>query len=307
MTSQEQKDKQYIEQVRKALIDARNSSEWESEKSFAINFGLNEAIWSRIKKGETEKVLSTDKWYEIGRVLQLQKDDSSWKTARTEVFIQIEEDILFCKENSECLVLVDECGIGKTYTAEYIRKSPDSKYQNIFYIDCSQCKSKQLLIRTLAKEIGVNNKGRFIDVKTNIKHQLNNRFIKPCVIWDEVGDLDYAAFLEIKELQNATKNKCGWYMMGADGLRTKINRGIENEKEGYKEIFSRFGDNFIKITPDDEVEQREFHTKLIKDILKSNLKDKTRVNEVISKSKIKGIGVPSLRRAQKLVKMLNIE
>lgn len=305
--TQAQKDTQYIELVQKALISKRNESAWESEKSFAINFGLNEAIWSRIKKGETEKLMTIDRWFELGRLLEVHIDDNAWKTVKTVVFKNIESDILFCKKNSECLLLVDECGIGKSYTAKYIRKSTEPQYQNIFYQDCSQTKTKQLLIRSIAKEIGVNNKGKYVDVKNNVKHQLNSRFIDPCVVLDEVGDLEYAAFLEIKELQNATTDKCGWFMMGADGLRTKINRGIENEKEGYKEIFSRFGDSFMKITPDDEMEQQRFYKELITDILKANLKDKSQINDVIKKSRIKGEGMPSLRRAQKLVKMLNIQ
>lgn len=304
--TQQEKDKQYIDLVRTALINKRKSTEWESEKAFAINYGLNEAIWSRIKKGDTDKVMTLDRWYAIGQLLEIELDDNSWKTVKNDIYKAIEADVLFCKENSECLLLVDECGIGKSHTAKSLRISTDSKHQNIFYVDCSQCKSKQLFVRTLAKEIGVNSKGKFVEVKNNIKHQLRNRFIKPCIILDEVGDLEYTAFLEVKEFQNATTEKCGWYMMGADGLRTKINRGIENEKEGYKEIFSRFGDNFMKITPDEPTEARQFFTNLIHEILKVNLKDKSRIPEVIKKSKIKGEGMPSLRRAKKLVKYLNI-
>ncbi len=43
----------------------------------------------------------------------------------------------------------------------------------------------------------------------------------PLVVLDEAGDLQYEAFLELKALWNATEMCCGWYMMGADGLRRR--------------------------------------------------------------------------------------
>ncbi|WP_260377669.1 hypothetical protein [Riemerella anatipestifer] len=83
---------------------------------------------------------------------------------------------------------------------------------------------------------------------------------------DEAGDLDYAAFLELKGLVNGTTSRCGWYMIGADGLRAKIKRGINNEKVGYREIFDRFSAEFRGITPDDKVQKMDFYDKLLRDV-----------------------------------------
>jgi len=71
----------------------------------------------------------------------------------------------------------------------------------------------------------------------------------PLIVLDEAGDLDYPAFLELKALWNATEQAASYYMMGADGLRVKIERGKERKKVGYAEIFSRFGDGFKKVSP----------------------------------------------------------
>ena len=75
---------------------------------------------------------------------------------------------------------------------------------------------------------------------------------QPLIILDEAGDLQYDAFLEIKALWNATEKACGYYIMGADGLREKMRRSIDCKKVGYTEIFSRFGKRyqtaFIKVT-----------------------------------------------------------
>ena len=56
----------------------------------------------------------------------------------------------------------------------------------------------------------------------------------------------------------AVHRHCFWYMMGADGLKEKINRAIEGKKVGYTEMLSRYGDSYSKVTPDDAQEREKF-------------------------------------------------
>lgn len=99
---------------------------------------------------------------------------------------------------------------------------------------------------------------------------------------DEVGDLDYSAFLEIKELWNGTEGFCAWYMMGAAGLRAKINNGITREKVGYAEIFDRFADEFVKIAPTAPKDKQDFYRQLIGDVALVNA-PKSMINKLITK------------------------
>jgi hypothetical protein len=80
----------------------------------------------------------------------------------------------------------------------------------------------------------------------------------PLIILDEAGDLAPDTFLELKALWNATEYICGWYMMGADGLRAKIKLNLKNEKIGYTELFSRYGSRFQKIVPAGKAESEAF-------------------------------------------------
>ena len=92
--------------------------------------------------------------------------------------------------------------------------------------------------------------GRYSDVYEDLVAYLRT-IDTPLVILDEAGDLQYEAFLELKALWNATERCCAWYMMGADGLKEKINRAIE-------EMLSRYGDSYSKVTPDDAQEREKF-------------------------------------------------
>jgi Cdc6-like AAA superfamily ATPase len=304
--------KEFKKRVLTALFEARENFTG-SDNAFAKTLGINNAIFSRIKSGETEQIISDAKWINIGRMLDVKLHDRKWITAKTDVFKKIENDLHSCKNNSTALIMVDECGIGKTYSTRQIVKT----LKNSFYVDCSQAKTKQQFIRLLAKTVGVDGAGKYIDVKNDLKYAIS--FMeRPLIVLDEAGDLEYSAFLELKELWNATEGTCGWYMIGADGLRAKIQRGINNKKVGYREIFDRFNNRFMRSVPAGFDAKKEFYAIMISEVLMVNLpqNEHHRINDLVPKI----LGVKSdkntlsdsaelgcLRRAETFVNLINQE
>jgi DNA transposition AAA+ family ATPase len=216
-----------------------------SDTKFAISIGINNAQYSRIKNGNVEKVLSDANWIGLARRLGVSLFGMpEWQTAKTPVFDFITAQLEKCQQESISALLCDISDIGKTYTAVYYAKT----HRNVVYVDCSQVKTKQRLIRYIAKEFGSDYKGRYADVYEDLSYYLKT-LPKPLIILDEAGDLDYIAFLEIKALWNAVETCCGFYMMGADGLKEKIRRSITGKKVGYTELFSRFGKRYGKAVP----------------------------------------------------------
>lgn len=292
----------YKNRVLSALFEARNNYTG-SDSAFSKTVGLNVSVFNRIKKGEsTDGLISPAKWLSMGRILDVKLNDKNWITARTAVFNKIERDLQDCKQNSIALIMVDECGIGKTYSARQIVKT----IKNAFYVDCSQAKVKQQFIRLLARTVGVDSDGKYSDVKKDLKYAISN-IDKPVIILDEAGDLEYNAFLELKELWNATEGDCGWYMMGADGLRSKINRGINNKKVGYREIFDRFNNKYMKSVPAGFEAKLDFYSEMISEVLVSNLPldQHYKINELVPK--ILGddaLFLGCLRRAHTFVNLL---
>lgn len=211
-----------------------------------MSFGVSSAQLSRINNGDTTKVLSDSKWLHIAYRLGVEPSEAKeWKTAKTKTFEYIYTQLEQCQQKSISGMICDIADIGKTHTAKYYAKNN----KNAVYIDCSQTKTKQLLIRKIAKELGIQSTGKYTEVYGALVYYLNY-INKPLVILDEAGDLAYPAFLELKALWNATEGKCAWYMMGADGLKVKFNHRLEAGKVGYTEIFSRFGSVYQKISPD---------------------------------------------------------
>lgn len=267
---------------------------------YAKTLGINASIFNRIKKGEHRvELLSEAKWLYIGRKLNVMLGGTHWNAVETDVYLELQDDFNYCQRNARSLILVDDCGIGKTFCAKILV----SKMKNAFYLDASQYKTKRLFIKALAQEVGCATEGSYNEMLENLRYYINalgNVFI--CI--DEAGDLDYPAFLELKGLINGTMSRCGWYMMGADGLRSKIERGINNKKVGYKEIFDRFAAKFRSITPDGIEDKIAFYEKLFYDVARHNMDDKKEINQVVTKCFSKRDNkIKSLRYLETLIRI----
>lgn len=267
---------------KKRISEAISSqrANYPSDAKHAASLGITTSVYSAVKNGQTEKVLSDASWITIARKLGVSlRDGMEWKAARTATFEYITAQLEFCQEGGLSGILCDMANIGKTFTALYYVKG----HRNAIYIDCAQVKSKQRLIRKIAKEYGVSSNGRYVDVYDDLVYYLRS-IETPLIILDEAGDLQYEAFLELKALWNATEHCCAWYMMGADGLKEKINRSIECKKVGYTEMLSRYGDKYSKVTPDDGKERERFLNEQARIVAKVNAPEGTDIAQIVRKS-----------------------
>jgi hypothetical protein len=103
-----------------------------SDAKYATSLGINAAQYSRIKNGDTEKVISEAQWMSSARRLGIGTDGAvEWKTVNTPVFQFITAQLELCRERSLSAILCDRSDIGKTFVAKQFVKS----HRNAVYID----------------------------------------------------------------------------------------------------------------------------------------------------------------------------
>ncbi len=257
-----------------------NRANYPSDAKHAASLGITTSVYSAVKNGQTDRVLSDANWISIARKLGVSlRGEIEWKVAKTPTFEFITAQLEACQSSGISAILCDLPNIGKTFTARHYVKT----HPNAIYIDCSQVKTKLKLVRKIAAEFGVDSKGRYSDVYEDLVYYLGS-IDCPLIILDEAGDLQYEAFLELKALWNATERCCAWYMMGADGLKEKINRSIECKKVGYTEMLSRYGDRYSKVTPDDSKERTKFLIEQARIVAKLNAPEGVDAGEIARKT-----------------------
>ena len=257
-----------------------NRANYPSDAKHAASLGITTSVYSAVKNGQTDRVLSEANWISIARKLGVSlRGEIEWKVAKTPTFMFITAQLEACQSSGISAIMCDLPNIGKTFTARHYVKT----HPNAIYIDCSQVKTKLKLVRKIAAEFGVDSKGRYADVYEDLVFYLRS-IDSPLIILDEAGDLQYEAFLELKALWNATERCCAWYMMGADGLKEKINRSIECKKVGYTEMLSRYGDRYSKVTPDDSKERTKFLIEQARIVAKLNAPEGIDAGEIARKT-----------------------
>lgn len=257
-----------------------NRANYPSDAKHAASLGITTSVYSAVKNGQTDRVLSDANWISIARKLGVSlRGEIEWKVAQTPTFMFITAQLEVCQSSGISAILCDLPNIGKTFTARHYVKT----HPNAIYIDCSQVKTKLKLVRKIAAEFGVDSKGRYSDVYEDLVYYLGS-IDCPLIILDEAGDLQYEAFLELKALWNATERCCAWYMMGADGLKEKINRSIECKKVGYTEMLSRYGDRYSKVTPEDGKERTKFLMEQARIVAKLNAPEGIDAGEIARKT-----------------------
>lgn len=270
-------------EIKKQIVDALKEQKINftgNDTQYAVSLGINKSIWNRLKKGDYDKVLSEAKWTSLARRAGVAlRAEREWQKADTPVFQFITAQLEMCQEKSICSLLCDITDIGKTFATEYYAKT----HKNALYVDCGQVKSKQKFIRYIAKGFGVDNTGKYSDVYEDLVFYLKT-LDRPIIILDEAGDLQYDAFLELKALYNATEYQCAFYMTGADGLRAKMERAIDNKKVGYAEIFSRFGKKYGSVVPANADEREKFLAVTAAMIIKANAPEGTNINAILRRT-----------------------
>uniref|UniRef100_UPI00321624D7 AAA family ATPase n=1 Tax=uncultured Draconibacterium sp. TaxID=1573823 RepID=UPI00321624D7 len=268
------------QEVKQLIIDRlkeRESIEG-SRQNVCRKYDLRPDILSRMLNGETDKVLSVQRWLRLARRFDIPlNNEVKIETAQTPTFKHIWAQLEFAQEHSVSGMLCDRADIGKTHTATlYARQG-----KNVVYIDCAQCKSSQAFIRALAKGFGLEHTGSLRMVRDDLFDYVKT-VDKPLVILDEFGDLSLGAYMEFKAFWNATDHYCGFYAMGANGLRRKIENNISKNIIGFEEIFSRLGNKFQRITPQDTYSFKKFQDKQMIQIAKANGIDN--IQEMLARS-----------------------
>lgn len=205
--------------------------------------------------------------------------DPEWVIVRTPTFEYLSAQLELCRANSLSGMFCDIPNIGKTVAARHHALA----HPHVVYVDCAQVKTKQRLMRFIARGLGLDSRGRYADVYDALVGCLRT-LDHPQIILDEAGDLAYDAFLEIKAAWNATEGRCSWYLVGADGFRAKLERGVEFRTVGFAEIRSRCGDTYHSIAPCEGEERRRFLLGQAMMVARANAPERTDYRQIARRS-----------------------
>lgn len=179
--------------------------------------------------------------------------------------------------HNDCLFLgiAADAGAGKTVALEsYVTKN-----HNTYYISAREWAKREFL-RNLATSLGL--KAVYYHTGNQLETQIIDYFVKnsarhQLLIVDQANSLKLSAIKFFIHLYNAMKGKMGIVMVGTEALEEKIKRGVHNKTNGFDEVDSRLGRNFIHLIGNT--------SKDVANICAANgIEDKTAIRKIFSEA-----------------------
>lgn len=275
---------QHKEGIARKLLSAYRASGFQSRSKYATSIGITGSDFSNIDNAKwksNDKLLSTQKWIRIARTVGYEfTPRQAWLTAETMTYRAIRRQLEMCAKDGLSAIFCDEAGLGKTHAAkEFCANTP-----NAFYINGGSHPRKVAFIRALAQAVGINpDKSKVEDVLLDTIAYLSS-LANPVIVIDEAGDLHNNTYLLLKRIYNELEFRCGMYLVGARGLKKRIDSAIRNRTNGFEEVFSRFGSRFTTVLPEAAKERKEFLRAEALMIAEANgLTDTERTNRMLSR------------------------
>lgn len=226
-------------QVKIALKQKMDSLNLSGNKAAAL-IGISSANVSNILNSKWESI-SEAIWK---RVAVFAGMSSEWQPARTANLVKIYAICNDAQTNHVSLAFSFNPGSGKSFTLKhYANNKP-----NVAYVECDELWTKKIFLKEIAASLGITAEGSVYELTKTIVDALD-RMSDPLVIIDEADKLKDPVLSLFKTLYNRTDGRCGFVLSGAPFFKIRINKGVDKNKQAFREIFSRLGGEFIPLTP----------------------------------------------------------
>lgn len=216
-----------------------------------------------------------------------------WRLCETSAYKDLVTFLDDARTGQNVSWVVASAGIGKTTAAQQYA----SEHRNVFVLGCSEDMHKGDFVGELARKVGIKAEGLTVRETLMSITEALVRMRSPLLIFDEGDKLADPVMYYFISLYNALEGRCGIVFLSTEYIERRFRTGLQYQKKGYEELYSRFGRRFVPLTP-----VRSFEVKAICEA--NGLTDGDAIRRVIEEAgeMRKGSVEFDLRRVKKSVR-----
>jgi DNA transposition AAA+ family ATPase len=231
-----EQDKKKIAAAAKKYVER-----YESQNQAATTLqGVSGATLSHVLQNKWEQI-SDKMWRTLISALSYKPDEEL--TVMTRPYKTMMHLFVDAKENSLTMGIVAEAGTGKTFTI----KSFEEFHRNVFVLQCREYWNRKWFLQDLLTKIGRPHHGMTI---AEMMQEAVRRLMvmeRPIIIMDEYDKLPDHVLSFFITMYNELEDRCGFVVIATNHLKKRIIGGVQLNKKGYNEIYSRLGRRFIEV------------------------------------------------------------
>ncbi len=205
-----------------------------SQRAAAANLkGVSEALVVQVLKGNWDQI-SAAMWRSLGKQVGV-SHRQGWQLVETRNFKTIRDYVDDAKVYGKTHAITGPSGCGKTATAEWCTRH----MANVFHLECAEYWNKKQFLSELLSKMGKESSGLTIGDMMELVVSSLLRMDEPVIVLDEADKLNDGVLYFFITIYNKTRNSCGLVLMATDHLAKRIKRGLQLNRKGYAEIYSR--------------------------------------------------------------------
>lgn len=201
---------------------------------------------------DQENIISDEMWQNIAFYLGVGNEKAWVICEETRNFKKISRICIDAQSNCHARAISGGPGLSKSLALQ--KYSHTNK--NVFYVQCGEYWSKGVFLEKVKSSIGLTPFGNTLpEMVDDIVNALKKSY-KPLLIIDEADKLSDRILQFFIAFYNETKSGCGFVVAGSKFFKSNILNGVQRNKRGYAELYSRFGGEFIMINDYDDSDLR---------------------------------------------------
>lgn len=157
------------------------------------------------------------------------------------------------KEEGATFAIVGGAGFGKSATGKWY--AANNRNNNAYYLECAEYWNKKTFLTNVIQSMGKNASGMNVGEMMEAIVKEIRKQNKPVFILDEIDKLSDTVLKFFITFYNELNTLCGFVWTSTNAMEKRMRKGLNSNKSGYQEVFSRIGSRFIELrgTSADEV------------------------------------------------------
>ncbi len=226
-----------MEQIKKQQIAnalQKYAERYESQNKAAVAIGVSSSTVSQIINGNWE-LIKAEMWRKVASAVGFKSE--KWEAVETVDFQIMTKILTDAKDNALVMAITGAAGSGKTFACKQFADN----HKQVYMLCCNEFWNRKTFLQELCAAIGINSNGM---TTAEMVYSIVSRLKKqssPLIILDEADKLTDQLLYFFITLYNQLEDECGIILTATDYLEKRLLKGIQLQKKGYNEIWSRIG------------------------------------------------------------------
>lgn len=227
------------EKITKAAWIYVNRFDSQNHAAATLN-GVSSATLSQVLNNKWD-LISPKMWRTLLAALSYNPNEEA--IVQTKPFDLLQKLFDDAQQNQLTVGITGQAGTGKTFAIKYFEQT----HRNVIWLSCREYWNRKWFLSELLTKMGRPHNGMSIAemMMEAVRHLLMRE--NPIIIFDEYDKLPDHVLSFFITMYNELEDRCGFVVIATNHLKKRITRGVELNKKGYNEIYSRLGRRFIEL------------------------------------------------------------